>query len=248
MTRAPFTVKICGITSVRDARVAVEAGADAIGLVFAAESPRRVTLARAAQIARSLPPSVTPVGVFVNEPLACLVRIARTCRLGALQLHGEESPAACRAARRRTGLPVIKAFRLAGPKDVTALRRYRGVVNAILLDAVVPGRRTGFRERRRNHAPCRRGGTGQVVDRVLAVRAGRLGLPVILSGGLRPTTVARAIRQVQPSAVDVSSGVERRPGVKDPAKVRAFCAEARSFASSGESRRFGLTPAAVVLY
>ncbi len=212
MRRAPFTVKICGIRSVRDARVVVAAGADAIGLIFAAESPRRVTPVRAAQVARALPPSVIPVGVFVNEPLARLVRLARTCRLGALQLHGEESPAACRAARRRTGLPVIKAFRLSGPQDVAAIRRYRGVADAILLDASVPGRR---------------GGTGRVTNRALAVRAGRLGLSVILAGGLRPTTVARVIRQVRPSAVDVSSGVERRPGVKDPAKVLAFCRAAR---------------------
>lgn len=208
MIRAPFTVKICGITSLRDARVAVEAGADAIGLVFAAESPRRVTQARAARIARSLPPLVTPVGVFVNEPLARLVRTARACHLGALQLHGEESPAVCRAARRRTGLPVIKAIRLAGPRDVAIIRRYRGAANAILLDARVPGQR---------------GGTGRVTNRALAIRAGRLGVPVILSGGLRPTTVARAIRQVRPAAVDVSSGVERRPGVKNSSKIRAFC-------------------------
>lgn len=212
MTRPGIRVKICGITTVRDALAAVRAGAGAIGLVFVAESPRRVTPAQARRIVDRLPRGVVPIGVFVNEPLARLAVLARRCRLGALQLHGEETPADCRAARRRTGRPVIKALRIGHAADVAVLRRYRGAVDAILLDAAVSGRR---------------GGTGTVFDWRFAVRAKRVGLPIILSGGLRPGTVARAIRQVQPAAVDVSSGVERAPGRKDPAKVTAFLQSAR---------------------
>lgn len=221
-------VKICGITTVRDAQVAARAGADAIGLVFAAGSPRRVTPEQAARIARALPSSVTPVGVFVNEPPARVAALARRCRLGRLQLHGDETPADCRALRRRTGLPVVKAVRVAGADPSTKLRaglaaiaRYRGAVDAILLDTAAPGRRSGFGERRPHHAP-QRGGTGRTFDWRLAARAKRFGLPIILAGGLRPGTVATAIRQVRPTEVDVSSGVERRPGVKSPVKILAF--------------------------
>lgn len=207
-------VKICGITTVRDAQAAAQAGADAIGLVFAAGSPRRVTPAQAARIARALPPGVLPVGVFVNESPARVAALARRCRLGRLQLHGEESPAECRALHRRTGLPVVKALRVVAADPSTKLRaglaampRYRGAVTAILLDTRLP---SGKRD------------AGASVPLALAKRAKRFGIPIILAGGLTPTTVAKAVRQVRPTEVDVSSGVERRPGVKSPAKVRAF--------------------------
>ncbi|MBI4227942.1 MAG: phosphoribosylanthranilate isomerase [Candidatus Omnitrophica bacterium] len=222
MSGRPVQVKICGITTVRDAQVAVRAGANAIGLVFAAGSPRRVTPGQAARISQALVASAAiPVGVFVNDPPARIAALARRCRLGRLQLHGEEPPADCRALRRRTGLPVVKAVLVTDANDLNAIPRYRGTVDAILLDTAAPGHRSGFGERRPHHAP-QRGGTGRAFDWRLAVRAKRFGLPIILAGGLRPGTVATAIRQVRPSEVDVSSGVERSPGRKDPAKVRAF--------------------------
>ena len=205
-------VKICGITTVRDAQVAARAGAGAIGLVFAAGSPRRVKPARAATIARSLPAGVLPVGVFVNEPPARVAALARRCRLGRLQLHGEETPADCRALRRRTGLPVVKAVRVVAAADLAMIPRYRGAVDAILLDTRLP---SGKRD------AC------ASVPFSLAVRAKRYNIPMFLAGGLTPTTVAKAIRQVRPVEVDVSSGVERRPGVKSPAKIRAFLRAAR---------------------
>ncbi len=205
-------VKICGITTVRDARTAARAGADAVGLVFAAGSPRRVTPGQAARIARALPPGVIPVGVFVNESPVRVATLARRCRLGRLQLHGEETPADCRALHCRTGLPVVKAVRVAGVDDLREISRYRGAVDAILLDTAIPGRR---------------GGTGRAFDWRLAVRAKRFGLPIILAGGLRPATVTRAVRRVRPVEVDVSSGVERRLGVKSPTKVLAFLRAAR---------------------
>ena len=166
-------VKICGITTVRDAQVAARAGAGAIGLVFAAGSPRRVTPARAATIA---------------------------------------TPADCRALRRRTGLPVVKAVRVVAAADLAMIPRYRGAVDAILLDTRLP---SGKRD------AC------ASVPFSLAVRAKRYNIPMFLAGGLTPTTVAKAIRQVRPVEVDVSSGVERRPGVKSPAKIRAFLRAAR---------------------
>ena len=213
MSSPPVRVKICGITTVRDAQAAARAGADAVGLVFAAGSPRRVTPEQAARISRALVASAaTPVGVFVNDPTARIAALARRCGLGRLQLHGDETPADCRALRRRTGLPVVKAVRVAVADDLRGIARYRGAVDAILLDTAAPGRH---------------GGTGRAFDWRLAVRAKRFGLPIILAGGLRPTTVVAAIRRVRPSEVDVSSGVERRPGVKSPTKVLAFLRAAR---------------------
>ncbi len=200
-------VKICGMTRLRDADAAVGAGANAIGLVFAAGSKRRVTPARAKQIVRRLPNDVMAVGVFVNTPIGRLVKTARTSRLAALQLHGDETPADCREARLKSSLPVIKAFAVASKKDLKGIGAYRGAVDAILLDSKVPGKR---------------GGTGQSFDWKLARGAKRFGIPMVLSGGLNPQKVGQAIRVSKPNAVDVSGGVEAAPGVKDPIRVRAF--------------------------
>ena len=213
MLRAPAPlVKICGMTRVADVRAAVAAGADAIGLVFAAESRRRVTPAAAARLVRWLPSSVAAVGVFVNEPQDRMAATARRCRLSWLQLHGEETPADCRRARQRTGLRIIKAIRIGAAADVSTVAAYRGAVDAILLDAAVAGAR---------------GGTGRSFDWRWVTGAKRVEIPTILSGGLKPETVARAVRLVRPAGVDVSSGVERRPGLKDPVKVAAFIRAAR---------------------
>jgi phosphoribosylanthranilate isomerase len=201
-------VKICGITNLGDALRAARAGADALGFIFAPESPRRVGLARAAAICRRLPPFVARVGVFVNPSRAEVRRAVAACGLDAVQLHGEEAPAACR------GVPaaVIKAFRPRRPSDLRALRRYR--VGAWLVDAFAAG--------------GRRGGTGRVADWGLARRAARMGRPLILSGGLGPSNVAAAIRAVKPWGVDACSGVERAPGRKDAAKLAAFVRRARA--------------------
>lgn len=213
------SAKICGITTLRDAQLATAVGADAIGFIFAAgdrrkslwDSPRRVTPATAARIIRQLPKTIIPVGVFVNAAPARVAAIAKQCRLGRVQLHGDESPADCRVIRRRTKLPVVKAIRVAEVVDLDVIPAYRGAVDAILLDTKQAGSRA-----------LARGGTGKTFNWALAVHAKRAGLPIILAGGLRPATVARAIRRVRPSEVDVSSGVEASPGRKDPARVRAF--------------------------
>ncbi len=201
-------VKICGVTSVADARAAADAGADAVGLMFYERSPRRVDLDTAAAIGRALPPFVVRVGVFVDAAEAFIHEAAARCGLSALQLHGDETPDFCR----RFALPVIKAFRIRGPESLRALAAYDTA--AWLLDSYVPG-----------HP----GGTGARFNWEL-VRGVPSGTPIILAGGLTPENVADAVRRTRPYAVDVSSGVESAPGRKDPARMRAFVAAARAAA------------------
>jgi phosphoribosylanthranilate isomerase len=198
-------VKICGITSAEDAAAAVDAGADALGLVFVPGTPRCVTPEAAARILERVPPLVATVGVFVDRPLDELARIAAALRLHAVQLHGQESEAYSRAIP----VPVIRAVRV---RDATSLRPVETYpAHAFLLDAYVEG------------LP---GGTGTPIPWELALRAkGRT--PLILSGGLRPETVGEAVRLVRPYGVDVSSGVEMFPGRKDHRKVREFVVNVR---------------------
>jgi len=199
-------VKICGITRPEDALAAAEAGADAIGLVFA-ESPRRVDVERASSILAVLPPFVTPVALFVNETGERIRGVCDALSVRTVQLSGDEPPALARELS--ADLCVIKAFHVREEGDLAGLADYPA--DAYLLDSRVPGRH---------------GGTGVVFDWGLAARLGSP-KPIILAGGLCPENVAEAVRQVRPYAVDVSSGVEAEPGIKDPARVRAFVEEAR---------------------
>jgi phosphoribosylanthranilate isomerase len=199
-------VKICGITTVEDARLAAELGAAAIGLVLWPHSPRYVDTDRARAIVDALPPFVTAVGVFVDQGDAR--RIAAAAGLHAVQFHGDE-PA---IAYRDFALPVIKAIAL---RDGSAREAAAAVPSAamVLLDA---------------HDPVKRGGTGQRIDWTIAAEiAARR--PVILSGGLNAGNVCEAIQTVRPAAIDVSSGVEAAPGRKDPAKMRALFAAMRDW-------------------
>jgi phosphoribosylanthranilate isomerase len=198
-------VKICGITSVEDAAAAVDAGADALGLVFVRGTPRVIGREMAEQIAAGIPPLVTTVGVFVDQPLEEILSVIARCRLQAVQLHGNE-PAALSC---EIPVKVIKAIRVRDAADLREIATYPA--HAFLLDAFVEGKP---------------GGTGTTIPWDLARQAtGRL--PVILSGGLRPENVAQAVRAVRPFAVDVSSGVETGPGRKDHRKVRDFIAAVR---------------------
>lgn len=194
-------VKICGITRAEDAELAASLGAAAVGFVMWPRSPRFVEPARARDIVRALPPFVTPVGVFVNQPAGHVKDVAAVVGLGAVQLHGNEDVGFCRAIGRR----VIKAASVA---QAAALAAFWPPDVTLLLDALDPERR---------------GGTGETVDWAAAavVAAGRR---VILAGGLTPENVGEAIRTVRPFAVDVSSGVESAPGVKDERCLRAFFA------------------------
>ncbi len=193
-------VKICGITRTEDALLAAELGATAVGFVLWPGSTRAVDPFRARSIARHLPPLVSVVGVFVDQPIEYVKRVARLVPLDAVQLHGCESAEYCGDA----GTRVIKAIRAADTAADDLERWPRNVV--ILLDA-------GDR--------AQRGGTGRTVDWNVAARVART-RPTILAGGLRPDNVSEAARRVRPWGVDVSSGVEVRPGIKDPARLREF--------------------------
>jgi phosphoribosylanthranilate isomerase len=193
-------VKICGITRVEDATVAVSLGATAVGFIFWPGSPRRVAPADAAAIGGALPQEVWKVGVFVDAPADHVRRVIEEARLTAVQLHGNETPAAAAALNAR----VIKAIALEHVDSPEALDDWRGV--PILLDA---------------NDPVRKGGTGRTIDwhRAAEIAARH---DIILAGGLRPGNVAEAIARVRPSGIDVSSGVEASPGVKDHDKLRSL--------------------------
>lgn len=198
-------VKICGVTSVADARMAVAAGADAIGLNFHPGSPRAVTIEMATAISGALPLDVCRVGVFVDAPRAVIARTIAQVGLTAVQLHGREDAAFCRGWSCKT----IKAVRVRDHASLAAAAEYP--VDFILADAYVAG------------VP---GGTGVRIPREWLVGIGRARL--ILAGGLTPDTVADAVREVRPAGVDVASGVERAPGVKDPEKMERFIANAHA--------------------
>jgi phosphoribosylanthranilate isomerase len=200
-------VKICGVTNVADALAAAEAGADMIGLNFYEGSPRHITLATALEIHRALPPFVVRVGVFVNPPEDLVMRALGDCGLSLLQFHGDETSEFCT----QFGAMSLKAFRIQDASSLAALENFQA--DAFLLDA---------------HSKSGLGGTGETFNWDLAVEAQKFGKPIFLAGGLTPENVADAVRQVQPFAVDVSSGVESAPGKKNIAKVRTFIAAVRS--------------------
>lgn len=199
-------VKVCGMTQLKDAVHAVEQGADAVGFIFYNKSPRSVTMKTVREIISRLPPFVDTVGVFVNERVEKVNKVAEYCGLDLVQLHGDESPAYCKKIKRR----VIKAFRVKDLQSIKQLEKYS--VSGFLLDT--------FSENEH-------GGTGKVFDWNLAHPAKKMG-PVILAGGLNPRNIKQAIKQVRPYGVDVCSGVEKEPGIKDPEKVRVFLENIRS--------------------
>ena len=200
-------VKICGITRTADALAAARCGAHALGFVFYAKSPRNVPPAHAVEIIRSLPPFITAVGLFVNPEAHDVERVLEQVPLNLLQFHGEETPQFCRQFR----VPHLKAVRVKAGLDLLQYAQLYSAARGLLLDAFVE---------------AAHGGTGTAFDWSAVPR--QLPLPVVLSGGLSPENVGDAIRRVRPCAVDVSSGVEASPGVKDPRKIAAFMKEVRS--------------------
>ncbi len=197
-------IKFCGITSLQDAERAASLGAWAIGLIFWPGSPRAVRPDQAAEIAAALKRRVEVAGVFFNQTLEDVAATADAVELTMLQLHGDEGPAFCAEAARRTGCKVIKAARVRSGADIQALGPFH--TDFHLLDS---------------HTPGQPGGTGETFEWEL-VRSHRGPVPLILSGGLTPENVEAAIIATRPYAVDVASGVERSPGVKDPDRLRAF--------------------------
>lgn len=213
----PVRVKICGITRLQDLHAACAAGADALGFVFYAKSPRNVSVAQAAALVAALPPFIQSVGLFVNAAPEFVAEVLAAVPLDLLQFHGDESPAECA----RHGRPFLKAIRVAPDTDLLKSASDFSASRGLLLDAYVPG------------VP---GGTGERFDWSLI--PANLPLPVVLSGGLDPDNVAAAVRRVQPWAVDVSSGVEQSlvvngatvvaKGIKDAARIAQFISQAKA--------------------
>jgi len=203
-------VKICGITSAEDTRVACEAGVDAIGLNFYPRSPRALTIEKAVDLRASIPSGVQVFGVFVNAEVGEVMKIFRDARLDALQLHGDESPTTVAQLARIA--PVFKALRVGPDFSAATLDNYPDVAG-FLFDAA-------------DTMPGQYGGTGRLADWGVAQQAARTHR-VILAGGLNAENVAAAILQVLPYGVDVASGVEASPGAKDHAQLREFVREAR---------------------
>jgi phosphoribosylanthranilate isomerase len=200
-------IKICGITREQDLQAAVAAGADALGFVFYAKSPRNIEQSQAATLLRALPPFVTSVGLFVDPSAEAVREVLAQVPLDVLQFHGDESPEFCR----QFGRPYLKAIRVKAGVDLVECAARYADAQGLLLDAYVEGVQ---------------GGTGESFDWKLIPM--ELASRVVLSGGLHPRNVAEAVRAVRPYAVDVSSGVEVSKGIKDAAKIVAFIKEVKN--------------------
>ncbi|HEX4034305.1 MAG TPA: phosphoribosylanthranilate isomerase [Solirubrobacteraceae bacterium] len=198
-------VKICGVTRLEDAELAASLGAWAIGMVFYEPSPRSCAVGDAELIGAALHRRVEIAGVFVNAPLEEVVNVSERAHLTLVQLHGEEGPAYCAEVARRTGARTIKAAAVQGLYSLQDLERYH--TDFHLLDG---------------HAPGLRGGTGRAFDWSLVAARRHGAPPLIVAGGLDASSVAEAVEATSPYAVDVSSGVEAAPGVKDPERMQAF--------------------------
>ena len=200
-------VKVCGMTRVADAVLASELGATAVGLVFWKESPRCVSVSTARAVVEALPPEVTPVGVFVDPDIRTVEDTVKDVGLRAVQMHGNESAGFCVELSRRIGADVLKAVSLRGPASVDHAVGLPESLT-VLLDA---------------HDPVKKGGTGRQVDWSLAAAVARR-RRVYLAGGLSPANLAEAVSAVRPHGVDVSSGLETAPGLKDAGLMREFFA------------------------
>lgn len=196
-------IKICGLTRLQDAQLAISLGATALGFIFAKESPRKVTPEQVQEITKFLPPFITYVGVFLNQEKTFIEQTMAQCKLHVAQLHGEESPEFCS----NLSHPVIKSFRVGTLEDLTPISAYKNHVSGILLDTKVSGQA---------------GGTGKTFDWRLAKQAHQNGIPLILAGGLTPDNIQDAYKTALPYALDLSSGVESQAGIKDAARLKAL--------------------------
>ena len=202
-------VKVCGITDFKDASIAVDLGADALGFIFA-DSPRQITPQKARDIIRTIPPFITTVGVFVDKGLAAIRKVVHDCGLDLVQLHGDEPPDLCHEL-----MPyAIKALRIKNEASLRISRTYHGNVRALLLDT---------------YSIDMVGGTGKTFDWPLAGKIKKLGIPIILAGGLGPSNIVDAIRTVQPYAVDINSGVEECPGKKSHILMKDLLEKVKRF-------------------
>lgn len=201
-------IKICGITNTEDATWVANLGADYLGVVFAKDSTRKISLEKAREILETLPLYIEKVGLFVNEDAKIIDKVLSSCKLDILQFHGEESPDYCQQFKGRA--KIIKAFRIKDEASLNLISQYD--VDFYLLDSFVEGEQ---------------GGTGQSFNWDLALRAKEFGRPIFLAGGLNPENVVEAIKKVQPYAVDVSSGVEASPRRKSVELMQEFINKVR---------------------
>ena len=207
------SVKICGLTEAAGLSAAVESGARSVGFVFFPKSPRHVSAEQAAALAVQVPLGIAKVGLFVNPDDAALTAVLDRVPLDLIQLHGAETPARVAEVKARSGLPVMKAVGIADPQDLDQLWDYGLVADMLLIDAKPP------------KGAALPGGNGVAFDwRLLAGR--QILKPWLLAGGLTPENVAEAIRLTRAPGIDVSSGVESAPGIKDPQRIRSFIARA----------------------
>ncbi|UMA65184.1 phosphoribosylanthranilate isomerase [Roseivivax marinus] len=212
---APVRVKICGLTREADMEAAAEAGAAYGGLVFFPRSPRHVEIPRARDMALAAPVGLAKVGLMVDPEDTLLDDILAQVPLDMIQLHGRETPERVAEVRARTGLPVMKAVGVAGPEDVARIGNYARVADQVLVDAKAP------------KDAALPGGNGLAFDWRLVAGA-RIAVPWMLAGGLTPDNVAEAVAMTGAAQVDVSSGVESAPGLKDPDRIRAFVTAAQT--------------------
>ena len=205
-------IKICGITNYDDAVMAADLGADALGFIFAS-SPRKIDTDKAMEIIKKLPPFVKSVGVFVNENIKKIIDITEYCDLDNIQLHGDESPEICRRLMPRA----IKSVKIRDNSLPEDYAEYKGKVKAFLLDT---------------YSDKVAGGTGKTFNWDVALNFKKMGVPVILAGGLNPLNIREAIEKVKPYAVDVSSGLEERPGKKDHSLMKKLFEEINAVRSA----------------
>lgn len=198
-------VKICGITRVEDALCACQNGAWAIGYIFVKESKRFIEPKNAGDISKNLPDNIEKIGVFVNSSIEEIEQTTKIAKLSKIQLHGDETPEFCNTVKERTGLDIIKALRIRSEKDLEKIIDYKNIVNIILLDT---------------YSEKEYGGTGETFDWELAQTAKKYNLPVIIAGGLNPQNINCAYNEVEPFALDVSSGVEIEKGIKNKDKIK----------------------------
>ena len=207
--------KICGLSTPETVAAAIAGGARFVGFVFFPPSPRNLSPAQVGPLIRAVPAGVTRVGVFVDPDDEMLKRVLAAAPLDLIQLHGEETPERVSQIKQRFGKPAMKAIKVAGDSDLAAAPRYYGVADWLMFDARPP------------KDASRPGGNALAFDWEL-LSARRWPLPWMLSGGLTPANAGEAVRISRATAVDVSSGVERTPGVKDVAKIRAFLAQVQA--------------------
>ncbi|MBL6722633.1 MAG: phosphoribosylanthranilate isomerase [Candidatus Margulisbacteria bacterium] len=194
-------VKFCGITNRTDAMNAIALNIDALGFIFYEQSPRYISIEKVEEILLDLPPFIHVIGVFVNASVDFINEATKRCRLTGIQLHGQESPEFCL----KFHLPVIKAIPVKNKEDIYCIPQYKGCVNGILLDT---------------KAQNVHGGTGKTFDWGLAIEAKAYDVPLILSGGINATNISKAIKMVSPYGIDICSGLEKEPGIKDYNKMK----------------------------